>query len=776
VEPTSTFTVAQTISSGKLPHNDQVLASLKEIEDPLMRQAHEKGGVEGRLAQQTQQLVQHTRELLAEKNSDDTLLKISTHAQETGIAFAGAAKDQQVKTDEKVLEVHQLLIAFRNTATALAKNHNFWSHLIELIQILENLLFDITHTTLDKKLTKIKNKPIEITAKDGSKKLAECQPHAQPFVQTEEAMHSAMEQKEKTEEIPKMERSRTHDLIQSQQSGGQVTEKRKMTDEERKYSYEKLRIVMLELGQTSEYKLLVERLTSFIENNGHQIAQFAGQGKDKSKTAISALADDIQELFEKCSGNVSLTSLREKINQAIQHIENDPEVRNFFVRVRELFRGTVTRPEEQDPEKIDNEIQSLSKKAHELLKKPDYHQDMNIILTESKGFLGRIREDEQIKRLETDVQNLRKEIMCNEKGQIDFGTIRNSLPALKNVLVPALTQALKTIPVTPIHSDDEKYTIDVSNLALSANELLPDNANIHFTNDLFFDFSGHANDRFDSALTILLNDFTTTLKDLNFHYERKKIPRMSDAGVADISIVGTNIKIKWRMEKIDDHLSFNVDKVKCTMRELNTNVKEAQHKILDRLALKLFNNQIKKSIEIAVEKALRDRLEKFTINTTTSEISSNFKSAMGTLGKKSSKEEIKKKLESAVPSSTEESEKKKIGTTPATTVPSSTEEPMKMSSEESKHHHHHHHHHAKESKKTSPRSSTEETPTKPSSPTSSTDAKKISDEPMKKPSSPKTSHVQEKKTESTSTDEAMKKKKVPSPRSSSAASKTPVQG
>jgi hypothetical protein len=187
---------------------------------------------------------------------------------------------------------------------------------------------------------------------------------------------------------------------------------------------------------------------------------------------------------------------------------------------------------------------------------------------------------------------------------------------------------LKTIPVTPIHSDDDKYTIDVSNLALSAEELLPENANIHFANDLFFDFSGHGNDRFDSTLSLALNDFTTTLKDLNFRYERKKMPKMTDAGVLDIAIKGTSIRLRWKMEKVEDRISFNIDKVRCTMRELNTTVKEAQHKILDRFALKMFNTQIKKAIELAVEKALRERLEKFSINTTTSELTSSMKSAL----------------------------------------------------------------------------------------------------------------------------------------------------
>lgn len=625
-EPTSTFSVAQSISAGKIPRNEQVLESLREIEDPLRRQAQEKAGVEGRIAQQTQQLMQHTRELLADKNANDTFNKIRTHAKETGVALAGVAKDQKHQTDqtkwtdEKVLEVRQLLTAFRNTATALARNSNFRQHLIELVQLLQTLFFDFTHSTIDKKLTHLKNKPIESTKDEKGR---DVQPRAQSG-EIETVVQSA--ENTEAEKVPLAEEGKLESS----------TGKKKMSEEERQHTYEKLRKLMIELGQTSEYKLLIDRVTSFLQNNGKHVAQVAGQGKDKSKSAIVALGDDIQELLEKCSGDVPLTPLRERISQVIQNIQNHEDVRSFFVRVRELFRQTVTKPEEQHPDKMDEEIRSLSKEAEILLKKPEYRNDMNIILNETKGFLGRVKEDEHLKRLGSDVQSLRREIMLNDKGQIDFGSIRTSLPALKNVLVPALTQALKTIPVSPIHSDDEKYVLDVSNIALSADELLPENANIHFANDLFFDFSGHANDRFDSTLSLALNDFTTTLRDLNFHYERKKIPRMSDAGVLDIAAKGTSIRLKWTMEKIGDRISFNIAKVKCTMRELNTTVKEAQHKFLDRFALKMFNTQIKRSIEASMEKALRERLEKFSLNTTTSEISSSMKSALPQMSKSSS--------------------------------------------------------------------------------------------------------------------------------------------
>jgi len=297
--------------------------------------------------------------------------------------------------------------------------------------------------------------------------------------------------------------------------------------------------------------------------------------------------------------------------------QKDPQVKAFLDEWRILLKETITTPEDKDPKELDAKFQKLSQDGKALLKKPEYRQNWEGVTTESRAFLGRIKEDTHLHNIGSDVEGLRRELMLNEKGQLDFGQVRRSLPALKNVLIPSLTAALKTIPVPPIKSDDEKYALEVSNLSLAAQDLIPDNVQLHFANDIFFDFSGSGADRFDSALSLNLNEFHATLKDLNFAYERKKMPKMTDAGVADIAIAGMTLKFRWLMEKNNEKLTFTCDKVRVTIRELTTNVKEAQHKMLDKIALRLFNTQIKRGIEQSTEKALKERLGKFEIDSST---------------------------------------------------------------------------------------------------------------------------------------------------------------
>jgi hypothetical protein len=390
-----------------------------------------------------------------------------------------------------------------------------------------------------------------------------------------------------------------------------------MSEEEKQHAFEKLRKIMQHLGRTSEYKELIEQLTNFFQHNGQQIMTIANSGKAGSQTALSALTDDIQTILEKFSGDVSLTPLRERTNTIVASAQHDAQVKAFFEEWRVLLRETITTPEDQDPKQLDAKFQELSRNGKALLQKPEYRSNFELVTSELRSFLGRIKEDTHLQNIGTDVESLRREIMLNEKGQLDFGQVRRSLPALKNVLIPSLTAALKTIPVPPIKSDDEKYALEVSNLSLAAQDLVPDNVRLHFANDLYFDFSGSGNDRFDSALSLALNDFHATLRDLQFKYERKKMPKMTDAGVADIEISGMTLRFRWLMEKNNEKLTFTCDKVRVQIRDLNTTVKEAQHKMLDKIALRLFNTQIKRGIEQSTEKALKERLGKFEIDTST---------------------------------------------------------------------------------------------------------------------------------------------------------------
>jgi len=114
-----------------------------------------------------------------------------------------------------------------------------------------------------------------------------------------------------------------------------------------------------------------------------------------------------------------------------------------------------------------------------------------------------------------------------------------------------------------------------------------------------------------------MRDFNALIRDINFKYERKKIPQISDFGIADVDILGLDIELKWKMEMKGSTLNFYVDHVKCLIDTLNTNIKEGNHKTLGNIYVTLFSGGMKRSLEETVEETLRKKVLQFSLDTNT---------------------------------------------------------------------------------------------------------------------------------------------------------------
>jgi len=186
---------------------------------------------------------------------------------------------------------------------------------------------------------------------------------------------------------------------------------------------------------------------------------------------------------------------------------------------------------------------------------------------------------------------------------------------LKNVLIPTLTQAFSSIPIPPININNEKYDISLTNINIAASDLIPEKIRIHFTNDILFDFSPASRDLFISSLYVKLQDFGAFIRDMNFRYDRKKMPAITDVGIVDVEIIGTTIEIRWRMDMMGQKLCFYVDDCRCIMKDFKTTIKESRHMVINKIAMSLMNNTIKRNIEETVENIIRTKLVEFSIDT-----------------------------------------------------------------------------------------------------------------------------------------------------------------
>jgi len=332
-------------------------------------------------------------------------------------------------------------------------------------------------------------------------------------------------------------------------------------------------------------------------------------------TALLIVVSDVQTILERFSGEKSLNTLRNKLGLLLVTVSRDQKIRDLFGKWRDFLKKTFESPETINVDSLDRELSEILDTGKDILKSPKIKEDFATVLKESKGLVERLMEDEALKTVGQDIDHLRKQIFLNNDGKMDLMTLKATIPTLKNVLIPTLTSTLRNIPIPSITIDNEKMFLQLSNLSLAANDLIPEKIRIHFTNDILFDFSTDGKDLFISRLTVLMRDFNATLKDINFKYDRRKTPQISDLGVVNVEISGIHIDVRWRMEMNASRLCFYVDYAKCIIDSLKTEVKQANHKLLDKMYVSMFGGSIKKNLETTIEDTLREKLLQFSIDT-----------------------------------------------------------------------------------------------------------------------------------------------------------------
>lgn len=573
IKPSAAYEVMQKFSEGTLPKNKKMVESLKEMERVLSTQAANMKGADSRFAYDAQRFVRHAREILEEKNSDDTFLEMMTHIREASELLAESVPVEKIAAqgeawaNQQSSQLQNVVESFKSLMISLAKNANVRVQVIEILQILEDSFSDVIEAA-----AKLEEK---VEEKTGTKPSGE-------------ASDKLKETKEKSEK---------KNLSSAQ-------------------SREKLRGLLVELGKTPEYKEFINSLGTFFQINWQYISSlFDQKGMDnKTYTALLVVVSDVQTVLERFSGDKSLNTLRNKLGSLMVTISRDPKIKQLFGKWRDFIKKTFEKPESQDLETMDKELTSILDTGRDLLKRETIKEDIAGVLKESKDLLERLVGDTAFKTFGSDLQVLRKELFLNNDGKLDLMTLKHTLPTLKNVLIPTLTTALRNIPIPTITVDNEKMFLQLSNLSLAARDLIPEKIRINFTNDILFDFSDDRKDVFVSRLTVLMRDFNACLRDMNFKYDRKKMPQISDFGVADVEIQGIHIDIRWKMDMIGSKLSFYVDYVKCLVDSLRTDVKEANHKMLDNIYVTLFSGGMKRNLETTIEDTLKEKVLQFNID------------------------------------------------------------------------------------------------------------------------------------------------------------------
>lgn len=181
-------------------------------------------------------------------------------------------------------------------------------------------------------------------------------------------------------------------------------------------------------------------------------------------------------------------------------------------------------------------------------------------------------------------------------------------------LLPAFIDEIKYIPIPRIEYSDPQYDIVIENLVISGDSLLP---NVFETKiESFNSFSLKTDIETPpshQSLHVRMSEIQADIDDVVFFYNKKTgFPKMSDRGVASLTVGGKGISISLRIQSVvnDPAKTFKVASCKCNVDNLKVKIHDSNHNMLYKAIQPLILGNIRKQIAKVMELKVTEMLNK----------------------------------------------------------------------------------------------------------------------------------------------------------------------
>lgn len=332
---------------------------------------------------------------------------------------------------------------------------------------------------------------------------------------------------------------------------------------------------------------------------------------DTAKAQSRQVFNDAREIIEELAGGYSMATILEQARTIRSVIAADQRIQLILVEARQFVEGVLRQPAMLDNPTEMARGRSLMQQATCLTREYKDSIFMRQFFGNVTALLGAVRNDPSNKRLAAAYRDLGAAIVTTnpQTGATEVNT--QALTELRQLLIPLVMEQLRSVPISTIQGSNETYDFKLDGIILAANDIAPDRVRIKYDNDMEFDFrSLSLADTRRSDLTIHLEGMRTRLDNVRFWYQRKSFPKISDEGVANISLEGDGLDLKFRVRVAPSMPYFHVSKVDCDIDRMKIRILEAKHSALDKIVTSVFSGAIRKRVEVAIEERLAVTLQR----------------------------------------------------------------------------------------------------------------------------------------------------------------------
>jgi len=311
----------------------------------------------------------------------------------------------------------------------------------------------------------------------------------------------------------------------------------------------------------------------------------------------------------------TLDRLLNQINFLYEQSRQDPELRSLLNDWKQWSTATVKDSSYvEDRERVRRDVKDLIHRTRLVLNGP-YREQVNILRREVIYINKALQRDNTVQDLRGDLSQLGRDILNDQNGR---PVLKPELIGDAQKIIAGVLESIKYIPLPPIHRNDEEMELQLENIVLTATEVAPSSVRVIMQTDAEKTGADQSRQN-DNSFILELSKIRAHLTSINFFVDKKTgFPKVTDRGLADIDMMGTNglslrIEVAPRVQKTGNNVQsmFEAKSVNCTIDKLKIHLRETKHDLLYKIVGPVLNAMAKKRMETGIEDAIREQISKF---------------------------------------------------------------------------------------------------------------------------------------------------------------------
>ncbi|EON69723.1 hypothetical protein W97_08984 [Coniosporium apollinis CBS 100218] len=389
--------------------------------------------------------------------------------------------------------------------------------------------------------------------------------------------------------------------------------KEKLPEERRKQAVYRLKKMVVEIQGHEDYLRAVDTLLRLAEEYTGHTKSMAQQGTGAVKGAhaddsLKTAEADLKTLIERFANYTSMDDLFDSINAVYRDADRDPELKGWFKHLNRYVRKCLKEQGYIMQDSATEEWNEIYDQGHFLLR-DRYRNHTDRIVDEIKFFAKQFDEDSQNKAFAESMNKLFMDLGNDENGKPTFKP--HLLKDLRDVVVPAIFENIRYVPIPRIEYSDPMIDAVVENLVIEGDNLAPNV--VEFGSDNYWRWGRKkVASKSKNKVMLSVSGVQMDLKDVSYYVRKKQgFPSVTDKGVCDIFMGGQGFSFKVEMENADatdrTHF-FKVNRVAVDVKNLNVKMKQSNHKLLFNIFKPLLFKVVRPAIQKVLEKQIKDNI------------------------------------------------------------------------------------------------------------------------------------------------------------------------